>query len=61
MGVRDLRKVLKESGKSETTEITTHQGKYHLLHICRNGVPVPLIISKDIEEIKNHIEVYILT
>jgi len=58
--VRTLNKLLKENGVSENTEVTRHQGKYHLLHICKNGVPVPLIISKDITEIKDHIEIYCL-
>lgn len=57
---RELNKLLKENGLSENTEVTRHKGKYHLLHICGNGVPVPLIISKDIMEIKNHIDVYLL-
>ncbi|KKN76926.1 hypothetical protein LCGC14_0365780 [marine sediment metagenome] len=58
---RDLRKVLKKSGHSEDTEITKYKGKYHLLHIFKNGNTVPLIISEDIEEIKDHIDLYIIT
>lgn len=53
-----LNKLLKEKGHSENTEVTRYKGKYHLLHICKNGVPVPLVISKDITEIKEHIELY---
>ena len=53
--LRTLNKLLKEKGLADNTEVTRFKGKYHLLHICKNGVPVPLVISKDIEEIKNHI------
>jgi hypothetical protein len=56
--VRTLNKLLKENGRSDDTEVTRFKGKYHLLHICKNGVPVPLIISKDISEIKEHMEIY---
>ncbi|KKN57562.1 hypothetical protein LCGC14_0561080 [marine sediment metagenome] len=56
--IRTLNKLLKEKGVSDNTEITRYKGKYHLLHICKNGVPVPLIISKDITKIKDHIEIY---
>ena len=55
-----LKKLLKENGLDDNTEVTRYQGKYHLLHICANGVPVPLIISKDITEIKDHINIYLL-
>ena len=58
--MRTLNKLLKEKGLSDNTEVTRYQGKYHLLHICNNGAPVPTIISKDISEIKDHIEVYLL-
>ena len=59
--MRTLNKLLKDNGLSDTTEVTRYRGKYHLLHICKNGVPVPLIISKDITEIKNHIDIYCLS
>ena len=58
--IRSLNKLLKEKGHSENTEVTRFKGEYYLLHICNNGVPVPLIHSKDIFEIKNHMEGYIL-
>ena len=58
--LRTLNKLLKDNGLNENTEVTRFKGKYHLLHICKNGVPVPLIISKDVTEIKNHIEIYYL-
>jgi hypothetical protein len=58
--IRTLNKLLRENGLSENTEVTRYKGKYHLLHICGNGVPVPLIISTDIKEIKDHIEIYLL-
>lgn len=58
----ELRRLLKERGLSGNTEITKHRGKYHLLHICaRTGWPVPLIISPDISEIEEHINLYLLS
>ncbi len=54
--MRTLNKLLKDNGFSDNTEVTRYRGKYHLLHICRNGTPVPLFISKDIAEIKDQIE-----
>ena len=56
--MRSLNKILKEKGVSDNAEVTRYKGKYHLLHICGNGVPVPLIISKDITDIKDHIDIY---
>ena len=58
--LRTLRQLLVENGRAGDTEVTRFKGKYHLLHICKNGVPVPLIISHDISEIRVHIENYIL-
>ncbi len=49
---RDVRKLIKDK---EKTELTTYRGKYHLLHIANNGVPVPLMISKNLDEIENEI------
>ena len=54
--VKTLNSLLKLQGLGTTKEVTRHKGKYHLLHICRNGVPVPLIISKNIRDIKDHRE-----
>ena len=56
--LRTLNKLLKEKGLAETEEVTRYRGKYHLLHICKNGMPVPLVISKDASEIKDHINIY---
>jgi hypothetical protein len=58
--MRTLNKLLKGKGKSESTEVTRFKGEYYLLHICKNGVPAPLCHSKDIAEIKKHIEIYVL-
>lgn len=55
---RTLNKLLGEKGVSDNTEVTRYKGQYHLLHICQNGMPVPLIISKDITEIKEYIDLY---
>ena len=60
MTKRTLNKILKVKGHSEDTEVTRFKGEYYLLHICKNGVPVPLCHSKDITEIQNHIDCYIL-
>ena len=54
--VRTLNKLLKEKGASENTEVTRCKGEYRLLHICRNGVPVPTIISEDTQDIRDEIE-----
>ncbi len=54
--VRTLNKLLKEKGSSKNTEVTRYKGKYHLLHICRNGVPAPTIISTDTQDIRDGIE-----
>jgi hypothetical protein len=53
--MRTLNKLLKDKGHSDNTEVTKFKGEYYLLHICQNGVPVPLIHSKDIAEIKTEI------
>ncbi|KKK68075.1 hypothetical protein LCGC14_2947670 [marine sediment metagenome] len=58
---RTLNKFLRDKGLGDNTEVTRYKGKYHLLHICENGVPVPLVISKDITEIKDHIDIYCLS
>ncbi|KKN31348.1 hypothetical protein LCGC14_0824990 [marine sediment metagenome] len=56
--VATLNKLLKKRGCGDTEEVTRYQGKYHLLHICKNGAPVPLAISKDATEIRDHIDLY---
>ena len=57
--MRTLNKLLKNNGLSGNTEVTRYKGEYHLLHILKNGVPVPLISSKDITEIKDHMDIYL--
>jgi hypothetical protein len=54
--MRTLNTLLKQQGQSENTEVTRYKGEYWLLHICKNGVPVPLYHSKDIAEIKSQID-----
>ncbi len=54
--LRTLNKTLKEKGLDSNTEVTRFKGQYHLLHICSNGVPVPLFICKDITDIKGYID-----
>ena len=56
IGLRSLNKLLKEKGASHNTEVTKHKGKYYLLHICKNNVPVPLYYSKDPKDILNQIK-----
>jgi hypothetical protein len=56
--LRTLNKLLEEKGKDDNTEVTRFKGEFYLLHICQNGVPVPLYHSKDGEEIRNQIEIY---
>lgn len=58
--LRTLNKVLKDAGKSDNTEVTRYKGEYWLLHICKNGSPVPFFHSKDISEIENEIKIRIL-
>ncbi len=50
--LRTLNKLIKDTSK---TEVTKFKGKYHLLHICKNGTPVPLLISKEADEIAKEI------
>ena len=56
MSIRTLNKQLEEKGLSDTKEVTRYKGKYYLLHICANGVPVPLNLSKNIQDIKDAID-----
>lgn len=55
--LKTLNNLLKEKGKSNDTEVTRFKGKYYLLHICQNGNPVPLMITKDPLEIQHKIEI----
>jgi hypothetical protein len=52
LNVREVRKLIKNKKR---TELTTYMGKYHLLHITSNNVPIPLIITKDLKQIKDEI------
>ncbi len=51
--LRTLNKLVKDNKK---TEITRHKGKYYILHICQNNVPVPLYITKEADEIAKEIK-----
>lgn len=55
MNLRGLRKMIKDKNK---TELTNYKGEGWVLHICQNNVPVPLFHSKDINEIKEYLEVH---
>lgn len=59
MNIRTLNKKLKSLNRDTDTEVTRFKGEIYLLHICKNGVPVPLIYSKDISEINNYIDAHI--
>ena len=54
--LRPLNKLLKEKGLSTNHEVTRFKGKYHLLHICKNGNPVPYVVSEDATDIEDCIE-----
>jgi hypothetical protein len=56
LNLKALNKLVEEKGMSDNTEVTWFKNKYHLLHILRNGVPIPYVISRDATEIKNYIE-----
>ncbi len=58
--IRTLNKLLKEKGRSEDTEITRYKGEVYVLHILRNGIPVPLFHDKDISEVRKYIDVNVL-
>lgn len=47
-----LNRILKAKGLDQSTEVTRHKGTYYLLHICKNGTPVPMVYSKDIATIQ---------
>lgn len=52
--IKSLNALLKQQGRSE--EVTRYKGEFWLLHICKNGVPVPFNHDKDIMGIKSAIE-----
>jgi len=57
--LRTLNKLLKEKGTTNK-EVTRFKGKYYLLHICKNNNPVPLVVSKDAQDIRNFIDLFIV-
>jgi hypothetical protein len=54
MNLRPLRKLIKDK---EKTELTNFKGEGWVLHICKNNTPFPLFHSKDIDQIKQYLEV----
>lgn len=44
--LKKLEKLIQEKG-IDNVELTRHKNQYHVLHICKNNVPVPLWIGKD--------------
>ncbi|KKM19501.1 hypothetical protein LCGC14_1655090 [marine sediment metagenome] len=54
-----LKALLTGKGLNHNTEVTRHRGIYHLLHICRNGAPVPLVITPNASEVRDHIDLYL--
>jgi hypothetical protein len=53
--LRSLNKLVKDK---DETEITRYKGQYYILHICKNGVPVPLNVSEDAREIAREIKLH---
>ena len=51
--IKDLNKLLKD----KTKEVTKHKGKYYLLHILKNGRPVPLYFSDNLKDIEKQIKI----
>lgn len=39
-------------------EITWHKRKYHVLHICKNNVPVPEWVGTDKDDLRNYLNHY---
>ncbi len=54
MGIKKLNRMIKDKDK---TEITRFKGEYYILHICNNGVPVPLFHSENIKQIEEEIKI----
>jgi hypothetical protein len=42
----------------ENTEVTKKGKDYYVLHILRNGIPVPLFKTQDNKELENYIKVH---
>lgn len=59
--LRSLKKLLKDNERNDDTEVTHFKGEYYLLHILKNGVPIPYIHSQDIHEIRREIGLRILS
>jgi len=51
---RRIEKMLEKKG-IDNVEVTKHKGKYHVLHICKSNVPVPLFITEDREELRGYL------
>jgi hypothetical protein len=51
-----LEKKLQDKGITNV-EVTKKNRDYYVLHICKNGVPVPLIKTQDRKELKQYLEV----
>lgn len=52
--LRDVNNLLKKKGIADNTEATHYKGKYWLLHICKNNVPVPLFSSKNVKDVYDY-------
>lgn len=57
VNLRRLEKKLEAKG-IKNTEVTKKGKDYYVLHICRNGVPVPLIKTEDKTELLNYLDVH---
>jgi len=52
-----LENKLKNKG-IENTEITRQGRQYYVLHICKNGAPVPLCTTTDRKELQEYIDAH---
>ena len=52
-----LTKMLVKKG-FDNVEITKHEGKYHVLHICKNNGPAPLFITADKKELHEYLNLH---
>jgi hypothetical protein len=53
--LKDLNNALKTKGY-KNKEATFHKGKYHVLHILKNGRPVPEYIDSDSQDVLKYIK-----
>ena len=57
VNLRRLEKKLEAKG-IKNTEVTKQGKHYYVLHICKNGVPVPMIKTDDKAELLKYLDVH---